>query len=233
VRPRLSAAAATATALAAALTALSCGSKPPEVAAVEWRIESRPSVKAPAASGAAANTAAYESLSVFGSIKDEDGLDNIAELWVVNDAEALAWKLTNADWTKAAEGGDNWIGGSALALPDLSPLPRGAYRLIAIDAAGQRAEMAFSVSGPFPSRSAPSASYSKDKLAIRSVWPETLALAFDAADALIASVPAPKHDAGLTEVFGPPIADRTASVCAYGYEPTLRMGAFSARIKTR
>jgi hypothetical protein len=214
---------AAATALASALALASCGSKPPEVAAVEWRVESRPAEKG----------GAFESLSVFGSIKDEDGLDNIVELWIVNDAEALAWKLTSAEWTKASEGGDNWIGGSALAMPMLGPPPRGAYKLIAVDAAGQRAELAFNVAGTFPSRAAPTLSYSKDKLAIRSDWPETLALAFDATGALLASVPAPRESATPAEAFGQSIAPRAEWACAYGYEPSLKMGAFSTRIKTR
>jgi hypothetical protein len=211
--------------LIAALCASSCGNKLPEVAAVEWRIESRPS----------AHGAAYESLSVFGSIKDEDGLDNVLELWIVNDASALAWKLTNEDWTKASEGGDTWMGGSSLATPELGPLPRGAYRLVAFDAAGQRAELAFGVSGAFPSRAAPSLSYSsrEGRLAIRSGWPETLALAFDATGALLASSPAPAQAAALSEVFGQDIALRAASLGAYGYEPSARMGSFSPRVKTR
>jgi hypothetical protein len=216
---------AAAIALLAAMATVSCGSKPPEVAAVEWRIESRPIDRG----------AAYESLSAFGSIKDEDGIDNIVELWVVNDAAALAWKLTSADWTKTSEGGDNWMGGSALATPELAPLPRGGYRLIAIDSAGQRAELPFTVAGSFPEKKAPTLSYSaKDaRLAIRSDWPETLALAFDATGALLASPAAPKQSSTLAEAFGPDIAARAASVGAYGYEPALRMGAFSSREKTR
>jgi hypothetical protein len=202
----------------------SCGSKPPEVAAVEWRLESRP--------GAAGGS--YESLTAFGSIKDEDSLDNIEEVWVVNDSSALAWKLTSADWIKAPDGGDTWFGGSALAAPDLGPLPRGAYRLVAVDAAGQSVESPFEVDGAFPSREAPSVSYAKDgRLSIRSDWPETLALAFDATGALLASPPAPKGSATLIEAFGQDAATRAASIGAYGYEPTLKMGAFSARTRTR
>jgi hypothetical protein len=214
---------AAAIALSSALALASCGSKPPEVAAVEWRLESRPAEKG----------SSFESLSAFGSIKDEDGIDNIVELWIVNDAEALAWKLTNAEWTKASEGGDNWIGGSALAMPELGSLPRGEYKLIAIDAAGQRAELAFAVAGSFPSRSAPTLSYAKDRLAIRSDWPETLILAFDATGALLASVAAPQGSATPAEAFGQSIAPRAEWACAYGYEPALKMGAFSTRIKTR
>jgi hypothetical protein len=210
---------------ASAPALVSCGGKLPRVAAVEWRLESRPG----------ANGTAYESLSVFGSIKDEDGLDNIEEIWVVNDASALAWKLTNAEWTKASEGTEDWIGGSSLATAELAPLPRGDYRLVAIDASGQRAEMAFAVAGDFPDKKAPSVSYSigDGSLAIRSDWTENLVLAFDAAGALLSSSAAPKKAAALADIFGYETAQRIALVGAYGFEPEIKMGAFSPRIKTR
>jgi len=206
-----------------ALLASGCGGKLPEVAAVEWRLESRP----------AESGSAYESLSVFASVKDEDGIDNIDALWVLNDDSALAWKLTNAEWIKVTEGGDTWIGGSSLATPELAGMPRGAYRLVAIDAAGERAEMEFRVTGSFPDRKAPSASYSGDKLAFASTWPETLALAFDGTGALLSSPAAPVKASSLAEAFGQDIAARTAEVGAYGYDPELKMGAFSKRVKTR
>jgi hypothetical protein len=220
-------------ALACALAIVSCGSKPPEVAAVEWRVESRSPKGGVAEKGAAEKGGSYESLSVFGSIKDDDGIGNISELWILNDAEALAWKLTDADWTKAVEGGDNWIGASALAMPELGPMPRGEYRLIAIDAAGQRAELPFTVAGEFPAKVAPSASFAKGLLSIRSEWTETLALAFDGTGALLAAVPAPRNASSLSEAFGAAMEARVASACAYGYEPALKMGAFSPRIATR
>jgi hypothetical protein len=209
-------------ALAVTLPAIGCGVKPPELSTVECRIESRPSDKA-----------AYESLSVFSIVKDEDGLDNIVELWIVNDASALCWKLTSANWTKAVEGGDTWIGASNLAEADFSPLPRGSYRLVAIDAAGQRAEQKFEISGNFPDKEAPDLSYAGGELTIRSDWAETLALAFDGTAALIASPGAFLGKESLATAFGQDIAARTAWVGAYGYDPTLKMGAFSKRVKTR
>jgi hypothetical protein len=212
-----------AAAAVAVLAASGCGSKLPEISAVEWRLEMRPIQPGPA----------YESLSVFAMIKDEDGLDDIDELWVVNDDSALAWKLTNADWIKTTAGGDVWMGGSSLATPELAGMPRGAYKLIAIDAAGQRAEKEFRVTGSFPDKKAPSISYSGGKLTIGSGWIETLALAFDGTGALLASPGAPALPSSLSASFGKDVASRTAEVGAYGYDPTLRMGAFSARVKTR
>jgi hypothetical protein len=205
------------------LLVFSCGSKPPSVATVEWRLESRPN---PAGGD-------YESLSAFASIVADEGVDNISELWVVNDANALSWKLTSADWTKPNSGSDNWLGGSALAQADFGPLPRGEYRMIAIDAAGQRAEASFQISGAFPDRAPPRASYEEGKLSVVSSWPETLVLAFDAVGSLIASPAAPKGGASLAGAFGADIAGRAASVGAYGYDPSLKMGSFGKRMTTR
>jgi hypothetical protein len=205
------------------LLILSCGSKPPSISAVEWRIESRPN---PAGGD-------YESLSAFASIKDDDGIDNISELWVINSQSALAWKLTDLDWVKSSSGSDTWIGASALATPELLALPRGEYRMIAIDAAGQQAELAFSVSGVFPDKHAPFASYANARLSISSLWPETLVLAFDATGTLIASPPAPKGATSLEGALGVDVASRTAMVGVYGYDPALKMGSFGKRIKTR
>jgi hypothetical protein len=208
----------------------SCGVKPPEIASVEWRIESRPR---PEGSKADNSLNMYESLSVFGSIKDDAGLDNISELWIVHDASCLAWKLTDADWTKTSSGEDIWIGTSALATPELGSLPRGDYRMIAIDAAGARAELGFTVAGEFPEKTPPRIAYGNGTLSVHSDWPETLALAFDEAGALITSVAAPTAASSLSDEFGKDIALRTTEIGAYGYDPTLQMGSFSRRITTR
>lgn len=197
----------------------------PEVAAVEWRLETRPDE----------HGARYESLSVFGSIKDEDGIDNIAEIWIVQDDSAFAWMLSSADWIKGQDGSDDWIGGSSLATPEFGPLPRGGYRFIAVDAAGQKAELRFSVAATAPDKPAPSLSYSAadGRLSVQSDWTETLVLAFDSAGILLGSVAAPASQSSLAELFGSDKADRAALIGAYGYEPELKVGAFSTRTKTR
>ncbi|HRY55602.1 MAG TPA: hypothetical protein P5142_13340 [Spirochaetia bacterium] len=82
----------------------SCGGVAPEILALEWRLELRP-----------ASEGSYESLSVFASLEDEDGIEDVEELWVVNDAEALAWRLDDGSWTKKTEGTDEWIGAAGLA----------------------------------------------------------------------------------------------------------------------
>jgi len=212
-------AAAIAAAAALGLILSGCGIEPPSIAAVEWRLEARPGDSGPR----------YESLSAFALIKGGAQDPAIEELWIVNDAAQLAWKLTPDDWIKKDEGSNAWIGGAPLAMFDFSPLPRGEYRIVAIDPAGDRAERSFGVAGEFPTRASPSLSLDDIGVAVVSAWPENLILAFDGAGELLASVAAISPRAPLSALLGSSQAERSVVIQAYGYDPDLRMGAFSAR----
>ncbi len=210
--------------LAAAATAfVSCGDEPPSISFVEWRIEARPLEAG----------ARYESLSGFASIKGGAGESSIDELWIVNDAEALAWKLTAEDWIKKDDGSDAWIGGAPFAMNDFSTIPRGQYRAVAINPAGQRAELTFTVHGDFPSKASPTLRLDSGGVSVSTSWSETLILAYDGAGELIAQTPAPTSRTSLTALFGAANADRAVQLAVYGYEPDRRMGAFSPRISVK
>ncbi|HET7838364.1 MAG TPA: hypothetical protein VFL04_01305 [Rectinemataceae bacterium] len=196
-----------------------CGGKPPELAAVEWRLEQRQSKAGP-----------YESLWVFASVKDSEGIDDLDALYVVNDAAGIDWRLTNANWTKRTEGGDTWIGAADLALNDYGPLPRGGYRAMAMTAAGERAERAFSVEGQFPDYAAPRIEYSKGQVSLRSAWPETLIIGLDGTGAVLGSSSWTGAAESLGDHFGVDIAARVAAIQAYGYEPSRNMGSYSERV---
>ncbi|MDA8427202.1 MAG: hypothetical protein M0Z80_13830 [Treponema sp.] len=211
-----------AAALAAGLAAAGCGGKAPELPAVEHRLEMRPS---PAG--------AYESLSVFADVKDQNGSGDIVELRIAQNDDRLIWKLTDANWTLRTDGGDTWIGAADLVCSDYSALPRGEYSVIAIDAAGDSVERGFKVEGGFPERAPPSISWAGGKLRTTSAWPETLVLAYDAAGLLLASQPAPPGEASVEEVFGGDIAAKTRELAAYGYDPGTRTGYYSQRTDAR
>lgn len=174
----------------------------------------------------------YESLSVFADVKDQNGPDDIVELRVVQEAQRFIWKLNESNWTKRTDGGDTWIGAADLVSYDYAALPRGEYRVEAVDAAGDIAERSFTLSGGFPERPGPQVSYSEGKLRVASAWPETLLLGFDEAGFLVASHPAPSAEAGLAEVFGGDAA-KIREVAAYGYDPAVQAGYYSPRIETR
>jgi hypothetical protein len=210
--------------LAAAVALLAgCGDEPPAVLAVEWRLEARP----------LPSGQRYESLSAFASVKGGAADGAVEELWIVDDASALAWKLTVDDWIKSADGSDAWIGGAPLAMYDFSPLARGTYRAVAIDLAGRRAERSFTLAGEFPSRPSPTISVDAKGAAVVSSWPETLVLAYDGAGELAGSATAPSSRSPLATLLGPAAAPKAVEIAAYGYDPTIRMGAFSERVAVK
>jgi hypothetical protein len=200
-----------------------CGDEPPSVLAVEFRLEARPLAKGQR----------YESLSAFASIKGGAADGAVEELWIVDDASALAWKLTPDDWIKSADGSDAWIGGAPLAMNDFSPLPRGTFRAVAVDLAGRRAERSFTLSGEFPDRPSPSISVDSKGAAVVSSWPETLLLAYDGAGELAGSAAAPSSRSPLATVLGPVAGPKAVEVAAYGYDPAIRMGAYSERVPVK
>jgi len=250
--------------LAAALSAaalapaalLSCGGEPPELRAVEWRLELRP-----------AEGGAYESLSVFANIRDSDGIEDIEALWLVADGAELSWTIDDAKWLRRDEGGETWIGAAGLAMGDYGSLPRGDYRLVAADLAGRRAERRFTLEAtgalpPLPScryeappapkaqaavaqgkTAAPAASAAAAAAAaapaqagtavIDSAWPETLLLAYDGAGALVKAAAARHGRNDLAAVLGAAEAGKAAALASYGYDPARRIGAYSWKTRTR
>lgn len=95
----------------------------------------------------------YERLSVFVRAADADGLDDLDELYVIFDAGELFWHATADTWTRDERDGATWIGAASLAMPGEQPFPGGEYRVLLIDAGGERATSRFVI--PEQRRSTP------------------------------------------------------------------------------
>lgn len=206
-----------------ALAFLACGGETPELLGLEQRLELRPRQ----------GGAPYESLSVFVAVRDQDGYEDLEALWIVNDAEELYWSFSPKDWTSREEGGERWIGSADLAMPDRGPLPRGAWRVLVADLAGRRAERPFRVEGGAEARPVPLLERSGTGLVLKSAWPETMILAYDAVGGLLRAMPAKPGSLKLETLLGAQEAQRTTSAAAYGYDPAARRGAYSWTVKTR
>jgi hypothetical protein len=115
--------------LAAGLTS-GCAGKPPEILRVLWQltlVEDREL------------NARYTTLSLFVKAGDPDGFDDLAELYLIDDAGERFWRLEAGSWQKSGSG-EPWIGSGGLRLPDGSPFPAGEYRLLLRDLGGESAE---------------------------------------------------------------------------------------------
>jgi hypothetical protein len=127
---RLAAPALLAASILAAGLMSSCAGKPPEILRVLWQVTLVDDREL---------DASYVALSLFIKPSDPDGLDDLAELYLINDAEDLFWRLNPDNWQKSGSG-EPWFGSNGLGLPDGSPFPAGEYRLLLRDLGGESAE---------------------------------------------------------------------------------------------
>jgi hypothetical protein len=91
---------------------------------------------------------ADERYSFFILPEDDDGIENLSELYLYNDREGLRWLFTSDDWIKIDEDGKTWIGSRNLAMYDDFGLPRGQYRAVLVNKGGERSERKFTYDGP-------------------------------------------------------------------------------------
>ena len=82
----------------------------------------------------------YEQLSVFVHVQDGDGIGDLEFLYIIHDESHQYWKLSADTWQRVEENDTVWLGSSGLTTADYSPLPRGSYRILVIDRAGERDE---------------------------------------------------------------------------------------------
>ncbi|HSV55528.1 MAG TPA: hypothetical protein VLH39_00280, partial [Magnetospirillaceae bacterium] len=126
-----------AAALAVSLLAASCSGHVPELGGVEFRLAVRP----PAPGGGRG----AEQLAVFVAARDKDGFRDLAALHILHDVEELLWTLTPETWTRGDLGKETWIGATGLSVPEVGTLPRGLYRVILEDLAGDSDTISFTL----------------------------------------------------------------------------------------
>jgi hypothetical protein len=89
-----------------------------------------------------------ERFSFFILPEDDDGVENLSELYLYHDREGLRWLITSEDWIEYEEAGRIWIGSRGIAMPEGMLLPRGQYRAVLINKGGESTERNFTYDGP-------------------------------------------------------------------------------------
>jgi hypothetical protein len=89
-----------------------------------------------------------ERFSFFVIPEDDDGIDNLDELYLYHDREGLRWLLTPDDWVVFENEGQTWIGSRGIAMIDDGSLPRGQYRAVLVNKGGERTERTFAFDAP-------------------------------------------------------------------------------------
>lgn len=110
--------------------------------------------------------------------EDEDGIENLEELYLYNDREQLRWHIKSDDWVSYTSDETTWVGTRSIALQDNEDLPRGQYRAVLINKGGEKSERNFTFDGeirfPFPSLDITDGWYT-----VNSAWPFNRFVCYD------------------------------------------------------
>jgi len=94
------------------------------------------------------NNKPQERFSFFIIPEDEEGIENLADLYLYHDREQLRWHIKSEDWVSYTEDGKTWIGTRSIAIGEDEILPRGQYRAVLVNKGGEKAERNFSFDAP-------------------------------------------------------------------------------------
>jgi len=135
------------------------------------------------------NDSITERLSFFVLASDEDGLENLDELFLYHDYEQLHWRIKNSEWMKYIQKEKTWIGSWSLALENGESFPRGQYRAVLINKGGEKTERNFSFDPPAGSRYPfPSLEIADGNYTVTSSYPENRLICYDSSGKYIAVI---------------------------------------------
>jgi len=157
------------------------------------------------------DTGPQEYFSFFILAEDEDGFENLEEIYVFHDREQLRWHIKSDEWLRYTFEGKDWIGTRSIAVSQGS-LPRGVFRVLLFNKGGEKTERSFSYDGsiryPFPEIQITGGAFS-----VNSRWPANHLVLFDATGNYINTVTL-ESLSGYTSQLGLPSHARTAALWA-------------------
>jgi len=118
-----------------------------------------------------------ENYSFFILPEDEDGIDNLDELYLYHDREQLRWNIKSDEWQRFTQDGKDWIGTRSFTVRE-GELPRGLFRAVLVNKGGESVERSFTYDGavryPFPEIEITDGVYN-----VNSQWPVNRLVCYD------------------------------------------------------
>jgi hypothetical protein len=171
-----------------------------------------------------------ERYSFFILPEDDDGVDNLSELYLYNDREGLRWLFTSDDWIRYEEDGKTWIGSRNIAMFGDASLPRGQYRAVLVNKGGESTERRFTYDGPeTPPHPFPSLSYSNGSYKIDSQYPVNRLICYDQQGKLMAAVQVRELNGDLRDLR---VGD-VRTIALWAEEPEYRISILTEAIPAR
>jgi hypothetical protein len=172
-----------------------------------------------------------ERFTFFVLPRDDDGMDNLDELWLYHDWEGLSWQLSSKDWISQTVDGNTWIGTRAVAMMDGSPLPRGQYRAMLVNKGGSRAERLITFDAPVEQdKPFPFLSIRGDEYHIDSRYPQQNLLAYDNEGNYLLTITPFSLEGNITSLGLPSQAE---SLSLWARDPARSVSAFTDVVPLR
>jgi len=144
------------------------------------------------------DTGPRERFSFFVLPQDEDGPDNLDELFLFHDKEQLCWQIKSDEWVSYSQDGKNWIGTRGISVRE-GTLPRGVYRAVLVNKGGESAERHFTFDGevryPFPGIEINDGQYT-----VKSQWPSNSLVCYDSKGIYVTTVDLPSLSGGVSQL---------------------------------
>jgi len=139
-----------------------------------------------------------ERFSFFIIPEDEDGIENLDELYIYHDREQLRWKIKSDEWIRHSHEGKEWIGTRSLSVQEGS-LPRGVFRAVLVNKGGESSERSFTFDGnvryDFPEFTIIDGLY-----ALKSDWPSNRLVCYDRSGNYIMTVNLPSRSGSISQL---------------------------------
>ena len=152
-----------------------------------------------------------EHFSLFLMPEDEDGIDNLSELYLYHDREQLRWKINSDDWLHYNKDGKDWIGTRSIAVAE-GELPRGQYRAVLVNKGGESSERSFTYDGSvrfgFPEVEISGGMYN-----VKSQWPVNSLVCYDLNGNYLSTITLGSLSGSISSLALPP-GTRTAALWA-------------------
>ena len=158
---------------------LSCSGDPPELHSVwsQLNLFDDPSYDAP-----------VESLSLFIQAEDQDGVEDLDQLYLINDDTFSTWTISSDQWVSYIDQEVTWIGFNGLRAAGDGHFAEGNYRVLLIDLGGERGEIDFYLRNRIPEKeqlSLPEILYDNENITITSDFPKFEIWFYDRDDNLL------------------------------------------------
>jgi hypothetical protein len=172
-----------------------------------------------------------ERYSFFILPEDDDGLENLEELYLYHDREGLRWLIGNEDWVRYEDEGKTWIGSRAIAMTDNEILPRGQYRAVLINKGGEKSERNFTFDGPEdPRYPFPYLTVTGGRYLIESQYPQGYLLCYDGEGNLLQTITGPPAEGILADLK---LSDAARSMALWARDDGLRCSSLTEAVPLR